>query len=63
MNLRNRLSKLEQKLKPVMMPLVMIPSAGNSWTPEQLQEMKEAEAQSRMIVRIDFVKPGNHVDD
>lgn len=57
MSLRNRLNKLEQKLKPVVMPLVMIPSADNSWRPEQLQEMEEAKAQGRMILAVQFVKP------
>ena len=50
-------------MKPVMMPLVMIPSADNSWTPEQLQEMEEAKGQGRMILRVEFVKPKKHVDD
>lgn len=57
MNLRNRLNKLEQKLKPVMMPLVMIPSADNCWTPAQLLEMEEAKVQGRMILTVQFVKP------
>jgi hypothetical protein len=39
------------------MPLVMIPSADNSWRPEQLQEMEEAKAQGRMILTVQFVKP------
>ena len=63
MNLRNRLNKLEQKLKPVMMPLVMVPTADNRWTPEQLQEMNEAEAQGRMILKVNFVAPKKHVSD
>jgi len=63
MSLRNRLNKLEQKLKPVLMPLVMVPTADNRWTPEQLQEMKGAEAQGRMILRVEFVKPKKYVSD
>lgn len=60
MNLRNRLNKLEQKLKPIMMPLLMVPTLDNRWTPEQLQEMKEAEAQGRMILRVEVLKPKKH---
>lgn len=63
MNLRNRLNKLEQKLKPIMMPLLMVPTVDNRWTPEQLQEMKEAEAQGRMILRVESLKPKKHVSD
>jgi hypothetical protein len=63
MSLRNRLNKLEQKLKPVMMPLLMVPNADNHWTPNQLQEMEEAKVQGRMILRVEFVKPKKHVSD
>lgn len=50
-------------MKPVMMPLVMVPTADNRWTPEQLQEMNEAEAQGRMILKVNFVAPKKHVSD
>lgn len=46
-----------------MMPLLMVPTADNRWTPEQLQEMKEAEEQGRMILRVEFVKPKKYVSD
>ena len=62
MNLRNRLIKLEQKAKPELFPLVMIPTRDNCWTAEQLQQMEEAEAQGRMIIRANFVK-AKHVSD
>lgn len=57
MNLKNRLTRLEQKAKLVLMPLVMIPSADNCWTPAQLLEMEEAKVQGRMILTVQFVKP------
>jgi len=63
MSLKNRLNKLEQKLKPVLMPLLMVPTADNRWTPEQLLEMEEAKAQGRMILRVEFVKPKKHVSN
>ena len=63
MNLKNRLNKLEQKLKPIMMPLLMVPTADNCWTPDQLHEMEEAKVQGRMILRVEFVKPKKHVSD
>lgn len=43
-----------------MMPLLMVPTLDNRWTPEQLQEMKEAEAQGRMILRVEVLKPKKH---
>lgn len=57
MNLKNRLAKLEHKANPVVAPLVLIQSTDNGWTPEQFREMKEAKAQGRMILRVEFLKP------
>lgn len=63
MNLKNRLTKLERRVEPEMMPLLMVPTAENRWAPKQLHEMEEAEIQGRMILKINFVKPKEHVDD
>lgn len=63
MSLRNRLVKLEHKANQVVAPLVVIQSTDNGWTPEQLQEMEEAKAEGRMILRVEFLKPKKHVSD
>ena len=53
--------KLEQLIKPVQMPLVMI-KFDDEWTTDQLQQMKEAEVQGRMILRVIFVGGKQNVD-
>lgn len=53
-NLKNRLVKLERITIPGMPPLVLIQS-DDGWTKDQLHQMKEAEAEGRMIVKVFFV--------
>ena len=48
MNIKNRLIKLEQMLRPEQTPLVMI-KFENAWTPEQQQQIDEAEAREQRI--------------
>jgi len=52
--------KLEQIIKPEQTPLVMI-KFENAWTPEQQQQIDEAGAQGRMILKVVFV--GGKQDD
>ncbi len=61
MNIKNRLMKLEQLIRPVQMPLVMI-KFNDIWTSDQLQQMKEAEVQGRKILRVVFVGGKQNVD-
>ena len=55
MNLKNRLSKLEQSTAHKMTPLVMIPAEDNHWTPDQLQQMEIANKRGRMVIKVNFV--------
>lgn len=54
MNIRNRLMKLEQMLRPQQTPLVMI-KFEDDWSPEQQQQINEAEANEQKIIMIEFV--------
>lgn len=56
MNLKNRLSRLEQSTAHKMTPLVMIPAENNHWTPDQLQQMEIANKHGRMVIKINFVE-------
>lgn len=58
--IKQRLEKLEQMIKPEQTPLVMIKFEG-AWTPEQQQQIDEAGAQVRMILKVVFV--GGKQDD
>jgi Spy/CpxP family protein refolding chaperone len=60
LNIENRLMKLEQMRTPEQAPLVMIKFEA-AWTPEQQQQIDEAEAQGRMILKVVFV--GGKQDD
>lgn len=55
MNLKNRLSKLEQSTAHEMKPLIMLPTEDNDWTPDQLQQMEIADKQGRMVIKVNFV--------
>lgn len=61
MNLKNRLVKLERTQSRVIAPLLMI-QFDDEWTPEQLQQMNEAQVQGRMIIRVVFVDGKPNVD-
>ena len=54
MNIKNRLMKLERTIKPEQAPLVVI-KIGDAWSPEQQQQIDEAEVQGRMILKVVFV--------
>ncbi len=54
MSLKNRMVKLERITRPEMPPLILIQPEGG-WTADQLQQMREAEAQGRMILKVVFV--------
>ncbi|SEQ53440.1 hypothetical protein [Nitrosomonas ureae] len=60
MNIKNRLTKLEQIIRPQQTPLVMI-KFEDDWSPEQQQQIDAAEAQGRMILKVVFV--GGKQDD
>ncbi|MDV6348611.1 hypothetical protein R2083_13900 [Nitrosomonas sp. Is35] len=53
MNIKNRLMKLEQMIKPEQMPLVMI-KFEDEWTPEQQQQLNEAEVNEQKIIVVEF---------
>ncbi len=54
MNIKNRLIKLEQMLRPEQTPLVMI-KFEDEWTPEQQQQIDAAEANEQKIIMVEFV--------
>lgn len=54
MNIKNRLEKLEQVIRPQQTPLVMIKFEGD-WSPEQQQQIDEAEANEQKIIMVEFV--------
>jgi len=54
MNIKNRLMKLEQMIRLEQTPLVMI-KFENAWTPEQQQQIDEAEANEQKIIMVEFV--------
>ncbi len=54
MNIKNRLEKLEQMIRPKQVPLVMI-KFEDAWTPEQQQQIDEAEANEQKIIMVEFV--------
>lgn len=54
MNIKNRLMKLEQMIRPQQTPLVMI-KFENEWTPEQQQQIDAAEANEQKIIMVEFV--------
>lgn len=54
MNIKNRLIKLEQMIKPEQMPLVVIKFEGK-WTPEQQQQLNEAKVNEQKIIMVEFV--------
>jgi hypothetical protein len=54
MNIKNRLTKLEQIIRPQQTPLVMI-KFEDDWSPEQQQQINEAEANEQKIIMIEFV--------
>ena len=54
MNIKNRLLRLEKMIKPEQMPLVMI-KFEDDWTPEQQQQIDEAEANEQKIIMVEFV--------
>ncbi|WP_292918848.1 hypothetical protein [Nitrosomonas sp.] len=54
MNIKNRLMKLEQMIMPDQTPLVMI-KFNDEWTPEQHQQIEEAKAHGRMVLKVVFV--------
>lgn len=45
--------KLEQMIKPEQMPLVMI-KFEDEWTPEQQQQLNEAEVNEQKIIVVEF---------
>lgn len=59
MNIKNRLEKLEQMIRPKQVPLVMI-KFEDAWIPEQQQQINEAEAQGRMVLKVVFVGGKQH---
>ncbi len=54
MNIKSRLLRLEQSINRNVSILVMYKPM-NGWTPEQLREMDEAEAQDRKVLVVEFV--------
>ena len=54
MNIKNRLIKLEQMLRPEQTPLVMV-KFEDEWTPEQQQQIDAAEANEQKIIMVEFV--------
>lgn len=54
MNIKNRLEKLEQMIRPQQIPLVMI-KFDDDWSPEQQQQINEAEANEQKIIIVEFV--------
>ena len=54
MNIKNRLMKLEQMIRPQQTPLVMI-KFEDDWSPEQQQQIDAAEANEQKIIMVEFV--------
>ena len=54
MNIKNRLEKLEQMIRPQQTPLVMI-KFEDAWTPEQQQQIDEAKENEQKIIMVEFV--------
>jgi len=54
MNIKNRLMKLEQMIRPEQTPLVMI-KFEDDWSPEQQQQIDEAKANEQKIIMVEFV--------
>ncbi len=54
MNIKNRLMKLEQMIRPEQTPLVMI-KFEDDWSPEQQQQIDAAEANEQKIIMVEFV--------
>ena len=54
MNIKNRLKKLEQIIRPEQAPLLMVKFDG-VWTPEQQQQIDEVKAKEREIIMAEFV--------
>ncbi len=54
MNLKNRIMKLEQIIKPQSSVLVMI-RFNDEWTHEQQQQINDAKANERKILTVNFV--------
>jgi hypothetical protein len=54
MNIKGRLEKLEQRIKPEQTPLVMI-KFDDEWTLEQQQQIDGAKAKEREIIMVEFV--------
>mgnify|MGYP003386544447 FL=1 len=54
MNIKNRLMKLEQMIRPEQTPLVMI-KFEDDWSPEQQQQIDEAKENEQKIIMVEFV--------
>lgn len=54
MNIKNRLMKLEQIIRPEQSPLLMV-KFDDDWTPEQQQQIDGAKAKEREIIMVEFV--------
>lgn len=54
MNIKNRLMKLEQMLRPEQTTLIMI-KFEDEWTPEQQQQIDEAKKNEQKIIMVEFV--------
>lgn len=54
MNIKNRLMKLEQIIRPEQAPLLMV-KLEDAWTPEQQQQIDGAKAKEREIIMVEFV--------
>lgn len=54
MNIKNRLKKLEQIIRPEQAPLLMVKFDGIS-TSEQQQQIDEAKAKEQKIIMVEFV--------